>query len=224
MARSSTSRVATLWKASLKPTRRSVSFKTSNKLVIGHRRMSSAFIRRYGPVLAAAQAESLIRFFLERRVTFGFCGSPSFKRESILHGLAHPSNEVLRTFRLLERRVIRRPLRVKIGGQIIIGIPKPIRSHHPYRFTAQALAQGVERTDLVVNPVHPDLAIRVARTSSRQCGGMTPSMGTVPSTGKCCLRLSRLALMKANAWMMGRWVAVLARKSRASSSGGSIRR
>src|SRR2546430_13378288 len=33
--------------------------------------------------------------------------------------------------------------------------PKPIRSHHPDGFTAQALPQGVEGTDLGVNPVHP---------------------------------------------------------------------
>jgi hypothetical protein len=54
-----------------------------------------------------------------------------------------------------------RPLRVKISGEIIIGIPKPIRSSHPYRFAAQAFAQGVERTDLIVDPVHTELATRV---------------------------------------------------------------
>src|SRR5262249_5705556 len=81
--------------------------------------------------------------------------------ESILHGFAHPSDEVIGTFRLLERRIICRPLRGKIGGQIIIGIPESICSHHPYRLTAPALAHGVERTDLVVNPIHTYLAIRV---------------------------------------------------------------
>jgi hypothetical protein len=55
-----------------------------------------------------------------------------------------------------------RPLHVTIGRQIIIGIPQPIRSDHPDRFTAQALAQGVERTDLVVNPIHTDLATWVS--------------------------------------------------------------
>jgi hypothetical protein len=55
-----------------------------------------------------------------------------------------------------------RPLHVNIGRQIISGMPKPIRSDHPDRFTAQALAQGVERTDLVVNPMHTDLATRVS--------------------------------------------------------------
>ena len=81
--------------------------------------------------------------------------------ESLLHGCAHPSEEVIGTFRLLERRIICCPLHVKIGGQIVIGIAKPIRSRHPYGFTAQTFAQGLERTALVVHPVHPYLATRV---------------------------------------------------------------
>lgn len=78
--------------------------------------------------------------------------------ESIFHRFVHPSNEVIRTFWLLEGRLIRCPLHVKIGGQSIIGIAKPIRSRYPYGFTAQALTQRVEHTDLVVDPVHSSVA------------------------------------------------------------------
>ena len=94
------------------------------------------------------------------------------------HVGAHASNEGLGVPRQAERGVVRVPVDLEVGRQILVGVAVAVGTHDPDLLAAQPLAQRFQDADLVGDPVDPLPALAV-----RLEDGVPPSSGTTPSSG-----------------------------------------